>query len=692
MINNRKDQVVLVSDDSSNFQSDKSNGLKEMVKLVDKNKPKQMHNVVMAHTVEKPSDASLIPSNQPKRVMAVIVDNSKPRIKDKGEMVKVIDNTKPKQQSLVEMVKIVENLAPVPNCLPVISSNQKMVTTNPTDNKPVIFYSDSDSYRFDGQMLFCNETPFVNCQIAIIGSISSEEENYYQCMINVKGRLFDRKVPAGIFHDTNWVFSTLGVATFGDPNEAKKLLRRYLDFLVHNFDINNNIDMVLKPGWHEIGGKLVYVTPQGVIGYEEIKTISKYGQNFSSLQVEHKAFVEYLRMIDITISHAGAIIILYTAMSLMNTLLRKANFTPKFLLFAHGHRGSYKTSLSLALSQISKSDTPKYTLKATKAGLESAFKIHRSAVMLVDDLAPTQDLHDLKSMKSNLETVVRAFGDGTGHKRATVDYEAEGGAIVTGEISAGACESSLARCLFIKIEKEKVDVNLLSYLQNSKNIVEQFALNLISNLSYLINDCGENVIGFIEKRGKEIRNSYRGKYYNERFGEYQAQLQVTLEILMMIANRFCLLSSEEINSLYNRYISAINEVIVHNNRRLKEQSPITLLCNSIRLAMLDEKVPTISLGTIVSNADKVILKDDNYLYITQKLCCDIANQYLRDNESSVPDFTVKSVADTLETNGIIKAVLEGQDRRKAIRLAAKYGSRRFMKLNIEKFEQFINTQ
>lgn len=675
MINNLESKVLLSTDVSNVTKVDSSSHLKEMVTCVE------------------PPKVTSIPEKRNIEIVTYVnhCEKQEPPPREPVEMVKVIDNSKPKQQPLVEMVKIVEKPVPVSCCLPVISNQQKLITNNPTDNKPIMFYSDSDTFTFDGQMLFYNNTPFINCQIAIIGSFSSEEENYYQCVINVKGKFFNRKVSACIFHDTNWVFSTLGVATFGDPNEAKKALRRYLDFLVHNFDINNKVDMFAKPGWTEIEGKLVYLTPQGVIGHEEIKAISKYGQDFSSLQVEHKAFAEYLRMIDISSSPAGGIMIIYTAMSLINTLFRKANFTPKFLLFAHGHRGSYKTSLSLALSQISKSDRPQYTLKATKAGLESAFKIHRSAVMLIDDLAPTQDIHDLKSMKSNLEVVVRAFGDGTGHKRATVDYEAEGGAIITGEIVAGACESSLARCLFIKIEKECVNVNLLSLLQNNRNMVEQFVLSFISNLSYLINECGENIIGFIETRGKEIRNSYRGKYYNERFGEYQSQLQVTLEILMMIAKKFCLLSTEEINILYSRYLSAINEVIIHNNRRLKEQSPITLLCNSIRLAMLDEKVPTIKLGTIVSNSENVILTDENHIYITQKLCCEIANQYLRDNDSSTPDFTVKTVADTLETNGIIKSVLEGKDRRKAIKLP-KYGSRRFMKLNIEKFEKFINIQ
>ena len=85
----------------------------------------------------------------------------------------------------------------------------------------------------------------------------------------------------------------------------------------------------------------------------------------------------------ITRSPVASILVLYTAMSVMNSLYRKANFTPKFLLFVHGFRGSYKTSLSLALSQIEYKDTPLFTLKATKAGIESNFRVTLFSTMMI---------------------------------------------------------------------------------------------------------------------------------------------------------------------------------------------------------------------------------------------------------------------------------------------------------------------
>ena len=50
-----------------------------------------------------------------------------------------------------------------------------------------------------------------------------------------------------------------------------------------------------------------------------------------------------------------------------------------------------KTSLALAMTQVENKKTPTYTLKATGAGLEAGFRDYKDAVMLIDDLAPTND-------------------------------------------------------------------------------------------------------------------------------------------------------------------------------------------------------------------------------------------------------------------------------------------------------------
>ena len=99
-------------------------------------------------------------------------------------------------------------------------------------------------------------------------------------------------------------------------------------------------------------------------------------------------------------------------------------------------------------------------------------------------------------MLDNLELLIRSYGDGTGKKRNydfqdmnfdAEQYTAEGGNLVTGEYIDGA-ESSLARCLILRLKKGDVDKDKLSFLQNNSIMLEHFLVSYIASLSEIINN------------------------------------------------------------------------------------------------------------------------------------------------------------------------------------------------------------
>lgn len=626
--------------------------------------------------------------NQPLREMAKIVDNTIPQHREPVEMCRIVEKPAPKTTGLVEMVKIIEKPDNTTN------EKEKQASIIPTivplmdGTKEIAFLGEENEFRFYGGILFYKDVPFLNCEIKVLEIITSENKDYYKCQIDVKGETFTKTVPVADFSVGKWVFDTIGVATLCDRTAANNILYRYLSLLIASLDISKRTTAFEKPGWYEKDGRYMYITPQGVVGDKESTSYSKYGQTFKSLNPDQRCFNSYLDMVNITRSPVGAILVLYTSMSLMNTFFRKASFTPKFLLFVAGRRGSFKTSISLAMSQIESRDTPLYTLKATKAGIESAFKVYRDAIIVVDDLAPTQELQDRRNIQSNMETVVRAFGDGTGHKRMTVQYESEGGAIITGEYTTG-CESSMARTLILKLNKEDVDTERLSAIQNNKEFVLNYALSLITNLSFVINQYNYDILGFIEYRGKEIRKQFVGKFSNERYGEYIAQLTVTAEIILNVGKMCNLLSDQQADMYYKIFTDAIYTTVKDNDIRLKEQSPINVLATAFNLYILDEKCLVCKLGTVTADLDNVIFYDDEYYYCSQKFCCKAVNEYIKENSISCADFTSTSIADTLEHNGIIKSHMEGKVKRKSEKLKG-YGSKRFMKINKKELSKFIN--
>lgn len=391
-----------------------------------------------------------------------------------------------------------------------------------------------------------------------------------------------------------------------------------------------------------------------------------------------------------TSSHVATILVLYTVLSLCHTLFKKANFTPKFILFVYGPRSNFKTSLSLALTQLEYRDTPFFTLKATKATIESSFRNYKDSVILVDDLAPALNKADRRTMESTLETITRAFGDATAHRRCTLQYneekgnkigqyEAEGGCVLTGEYYTG-CESSLARTLFVELKKESVNLDLLSYIQSDRHLVEHFAVCFLSYLTRIINDNNMDIIGFIEKRGKELRKEYGFRYSNERYSEYIAQLSTVADLLVLVASYFNLLTPQEIEQYKTRFSRAIIDVVEQNNTRLIAQNPTTVLCNALKSAIEDENVLYCPLGSVVQDYDNVIFYKDDFLFVTQKGCAKLANAYLKESDISLAEFSSARVATTFENSHIISIVMEGASKRHASKLPG-YGSKRFMKIS-----------
>ena len=362
------------------------------------------------------------------------------------------------------MVTIVNNEIPQNTNLLVVNDYVKATDTN------IKFYSDSE-FSFHNNILSYNDEPFLNCVIGITNLVIGEKQSFYRCEIYLKGNVIKKDVPVSEYSSGNWVNGIPGFAYLGQRNRSKELVFMYLQKLVSDLDLSKQIKLFKKPGWQKINGKYFYVTPIGVIGDEGVKAVSKYGQHFDFLYSSPESFIKYLSFINCTKSNVATILILYLSMSLCNSLYREADFTPKFTVFLHGPRGNFKTSLALALTQIEYLDTPTYTLKATKAGLESGFRNYRDSVMLIDDLAPTQVSSDRRALLSNLEVIVRAFGDGTSlvrnldfldkEKVSEIEqYKTEGGAVLTGEFFEG-CESSLARCVFLNLDKN--DVKRLLY-------------------------------------------------------------------------------------------------------------------------------------------------------------------------------------------------------------------------------------
>lgn len=544
---------------------------------------------------------------------------------------------------------------------------------------------------FDGKLYYQGEE-VMNCVICIDHIVASDKRTCYECSVYINGKIYHKTIQANIFFTGLWLQDSIpGFATSVEKNKAMKLIYKYLNCLVKKTQGKNICNQCNKPGWTEHERYMIYVTPDGTIPNVGLQIVSVYGQRFGNVGDPERGNVRtFLSMARLTPrTWTAPIILLYDVMCFSYSLYKKAGLLPKFLLFLNGKRGCYKTSLSLLMTQIERRDSPEYSLKATAAGIEAGYRKYKDAVMLVDDLAPCTELRELNNMKSNVERLVRAFGDGTGIKRNfdfcdsdkdLEQYEAEGGAIITGEFVTG-CESSLARCLILPLARADVDVMLMTELQKDEGLLPNFMAKFIEYLAMNY----QGIVSYISERGKHYRTNLNGKFSNARYGEYYAQLAVAAELLVQkYGYETGQLSQADCDQQLEVFMYSIQQAIEYNDHALMEESPITLLCRAIIMKIDSNMFAVVPKNSKVNNEIHHILETEDAYYIRAEDIYAMKNSYDHENGIFRAEYKAATLANMLCDAGIARRIHEG----KTVRTGRKIGNARYVEINKKKlFEQ-----
>lgn len=552
-------------------------------------------------------------------------------------------------------------------------------------------------FKWSNGILFYKEKAVMNAFVEITDLMLGDKE-YYRCKIHVRGVIHERTLSITEYHLGRWILGIPLLKFHCASSVRNQIISLYLEELIDRLDERHISRHLKKPGWHNINEFWYYVTPEGVIGNPSLKIKSNYGKKFGTLTFNANAFRDFLEMVNITKTSVASIMILYDVLSASYTIFKKAGFVPKFILFLCGEKGCLKTSLSIALSQIEEKDHAEYNFKATEAGLETAYKSYRDSILLVDDLFPSKEGVAKTKMLDNLELLIRSYGDGTGKKRNydfqdmnfdAEQYTAEGGNLVTGEYIDGA-ESSLARCLILRLKKGDVDKDKLSFLQNNSIMLEHFLVSYIASLSEIINNRRFNIFEFISNQGKKYRNEMsKRNYSNLRYAEYIAHFRVTVDLLMLVARSASLLTEQEIVFYSDLFYKAIEETIDDNNSHLVSKSPVQLICNAIEYSINTNKCHMLRYGEHIDDNMPCIYYTDKHLYIKQEVCHEFYREYISEHRIATVEISSTRMASILEENGLIKSHLEGTQLRKAKRLG-EYQNIRYMEINRMLFDKILS--
>lgn len=435
-----------------------------------------------------------------------------------------------------------------------------------------IYESNNDYSRTENCIRDNKNNIITNFSVEIIG-VQEDEDKKQEVEFKVTyadGSSSNKKLPVVEFRKGNW-FSE-------DIRCSCKDINKFRDFIENICKNKKHViaKTIPSPGWYNIDGILNYYSHYGnVLGKSTNFKISNQGCEIFKIDVpERELAQEFWNMKNLTAGSEALVIMSYLVMAVLYTPFKTAGFVPKGLLAVIGPQSSFKTSLVMVMVKLYKRGnemTPYYTMKSTPTSIDEGLELYKDAVMIIDDLMPSEDLLQKKELERTLEHLVRIFGDATTKKRSK-NYDkvhsAEGLAVITGEYIAGVA-SSLSRMIVLNINKNTVYVDVLSYYQKKLNILPGFLWNF---LKYFAENQGR-LIKFISDESTNKREKYRSLYNVGRMAEFRVELELAIDILFEYLYSISILDNDTVYYQKQYFSQSINEIIHKNESIQLEKQP-----------------------------------------------------------------------------------------------------------------------
>lgn len=269
----------------------------------------------------------------------------------------------------------------------------------------------------------------------------------------------------------------------------------------------------------------------------------------------------------------------------LKSLLAENNIFADCIVFVQGQSGVRKSSLVAALmSHFGKfnRDTFPCSFRDTINSIEKKTYLIKDSVIVVDDYNPeTVGTAKLGIM----EKLYGTFGDRTGRTRMSQDgqtlkepYIARGLCIVTGEMLPEVAQSRIARSLIVTIEKDSIDLDKLSELQEN---TEELSYAMKNYIKWII----DNEESVIEYAKNEFKNNQKLQNTNNevhgRTKEIANILPIGFTLFTLFAYQQGAISEQEKIKLDSNMRKVLNTLIIEQTQQVKELKPTEMFYNAL---------------------------------------------------------------------------------------------------------------
>lgn len=213
----------------------------------------------------------------------------------------------------------------------------------------------------------------------------------------------------------------------------------------------------------------------------------------------------------------------------------------------------------------------------------------RNTVTLVDDYSPAKNKHSEIDMQNKLESIIRMVGDGSTKSRSNTALEdcrgegVKGAVTLTGELRGKGLSSNL-RCLYCEIEKENVNLEIVTWFQKNRDAYT----TMLSKFTVFLGDNWMNVVMYIKTQFEEKRRKAESQIRQRRLIDALVSLWMMADIIGEFLKNIVPEYSSTIDSQIKMICSDLVGAVSRSELATNTENPALVFMKAL-VSMLDNK-------------------------------------------------------------------------------------------------------
>lgn len=489
-------------------------------------------------------------------------------------------------------------------------------------------------------------------------------------------------------------------AVFRSSTNAKKLVKKYLQDLIMAEEYQE-VKEFASCGWKWLdNGTVCYLTADGAIGFNNnsIKADDKF-KLYTKPAEKWQNFRDFLNMRTIIPGNQkNAVFLQYNLLAaLLTALFKKSGHQLEFCTALIGKTNTKKTSCGEIFTRVfnrTPSAVPEINFSATEAAVYEIMDHYADAIVMIDDLTPSENDMDAREKCRKLENIIRAYGDRVPRRRS-VAFAANssvkeftpinGCALITGETFSGG-KSSRSRVIVLNFEEGDVDNSVLSYYQENlhtlPNFVEDFLCYVTGQVDQVM-----NIIAYECKKAREgMKNAIKLPRYIDAYGALYAITSIFRNYIIESG----WMNQEDVQKLIEIDRKFLLQVILENDSQVSNIAPGITILEALKYAIDKCGVNVKNLYDIRDEEpENCLICDDNFYYITSEKLWEYAKKYTDYRKIFFPYKNGRELIEPLKMENFLYIKREGSSNRAShkIMVNGKLVNKRFLYLFKEKVDK-----